>query len=162
MNLRGHLSDAFLGRAKRAYRFAVEGSSGPSVSLWGQINELPNPVHAALPSERQLRSIVDPVESDLFYGVDNLACSIAEQWKSNAAQYAALSSRADIARLAEALGVRRINVDSITEMERGSALTFLRWVDSHCDMFLSINHEANSGSRRADGARHFSAILSSS
>jgi hypothetical protein len=109
----GYLGDVFLDRVKRAYRFAVEGYSGSSVSLWGQINELQKPVHAALLANENdaLRSVfANPVASDLFYGVDNLAWSIAEQWKLNAdtARSAALSSRADIARLAEALGTRRI------------------------------------------------------
>jgi hypothetical protein len=109
----GYLGDAFLDRVKRVYRSASEGVSGLSGSIWGQINELQKPVHAALLADdnEALRSIfANPVASDLFYGVDNLACSIAEQWKSNAgaAQYAALSSRADIARLAEAHGARRV------------------------------------------------------
>jgi putative sugar O-methyltransferase len=36
-----------------------------------------------------------------------------------------------------------LNVDSITEMESGAALIFFRWIASHCETFLSINHEAN-------------------
>src|ERR1700689_4343551 len=102
-----YLGDSFLNRVKRAYRFAVDGFCGPSASLWGQINERQQPVHTALlaSDNNAIRAIFsNPVGSDLFYGVDNLCRSIADEWKSNsdASPYAALLSRGDIAKLAEA------------------------------------------------------------
>jgi hypothetical protein len=36
-----------------------------------------------------------------------------------------------------------INVDSMTEMSRSSAATYLRWMNGYTKMFLSINHENN-------------------
>jgi hypothetical protein len=41
-----------------------------------------------------------------------------------------------------------INVDSLTEMDRDTALEYLDMIRKHCDVFVSINHEVNAFTAR--------------
>jgi hypothetical protein len=47
-----------------------------------------------------------------------------------------------------------LNVDSMTEMGAKSSAKYARWLATHAELFLSINHEAN-GPAIADLARRF-------
>ena len=102
-----HLTDDFLDRVRRAYRLANEASQLPESEIWSSIAKIQTPVHEALmaPDNDAIRSIfVDPLSSDLYYGVDNLAASLSHP--SHAAGYA-LRSQTDIILLADAIGLRR-------------------------------------------------------
>ncbi len=75
---RDYLSDEFLDRVRRAYRFAV-GSYPHSRGMWRDFDRRRADIHSALLHEdlSALRYIfADPIRTDLFYGVDNLCLSL--------------------------------------------------------------------------------------
>ena len=105
-----YLSDAFLGRVKRSYRLAMERVPGGEGTIWPQIDLLRRPVHEALMAAEnsELRNMfADPITTDLFYGVDNLASTIEGTLAAIPGIDVALPEQArdQITRLAEALGV---------------------------------------------------------
>jgi hypothetical protein len=74
-----HLGDAFLNRVKQSYHLAMAKFAGTSTDMWSGIDTMRRPVHEALmaPDNAALRVIfANPITTDLFYGVDNLAKSI--------------------------------------------------------------------------------------
>ena len=102
-----HLTDDFLDRVRRAYRLANAANDHSGSEIWSSITKLQMPVHEALAASdnRAIRAIfADPLSSDLYYGVDNLAASIGSP--GDAAGFAS-QSRADIILLADALSLRR-------------------------------------------------------
>jgi hypothetical protein len=107
-----YLSDGFLERVKRSYGLAMEKVPGGEGTIWPQIDLLRRPVHDALTASENsaLRDIfADPIATDLFYGVDNLASTIEGNLATKPGVDVALAEQArdQIATLAQALGVIR-------------------------------------------------------
>jgi hypothetical protein len=107
-----YLSDGFLERVKRSYRLAMEKISGGEGAIWPQIDLMRHPVHDALMASEntRLRDILaDPITTDLFYGVDNLASTIEDILTATPDADIRLSEQArdQIVMLAQALGVIR-------------------------------------------------------
>jgi hypothetical protein len=76
---RGYPSDDFLDRVRRAYQSAIATTRAVG-GMWHDIDARRADVHAALLADGTdaLRAIfIDPVSTDLYYGVDNLCRSIA-------------------------------------------------------------------------------------
>lgn len=72
-----YLSDAFLGRVRRAYRTAIDAAPATR-GQWAALDERRADVHAASLADNHelLREIfIDPTTSDLYYGVDRLCRS---------------------------------------------------------------------------------------
>ena len=75
------VSSEFLFRVRRSYRLALELSPAPTGRIWSKINRMRADVHDALlaDSDEPLREIFTaPDRTDLFYGADNTAKSIAK------------------------------------------------------------------------------------
>jgi hypothetical protein len=107
-----YLADSFLDRVKRGYCLAIEKVSGLEGPIWPPVELLRRPIHDALisPGNNRLRDIfADPITTDLFYGVDNLALTIDAELAKIPHSNTALSEQASnlIVRLAHALGVVR-------------------------------------------------------
>jgi hypothetical protein len=107
-----YLTAEFLDRVKRSYCLAIEKSSGGEGPIWPQIDRLRRPIHEALisPGNKRLRDIfADPITTDLFYGVDNLAVTIDAELAKRPHANAGFAEQARnlIVRLAHALGVIR-------------------------------------------------------
>jgi hypothetical protein len=107
-----YLANDFLERVKRSYRLAIEKSSGCDGDIWPQIDVMRRPVHDALMASENdgLREIfADPLITDLFYGVDNLASTVERLLAANPDADVGLSEQArdQITKLAQALGVTR-------------------------------------------------------
>jgi hypothetical protein len=105
------LSDQFLDRVRRSYKLSTRVEALAHDSIWLGIGALQAPIHAALmaPDNGGLREIfANPVSSDLYYGVDNLAHTLMvgrdlpELEKGGAA-----NSRDQLIHLAEAMGLLR-------------------------------------------------------
>lgn len=107
-----YLSDNFREQLKRSYRLAMgKGSSGEG-PVWPQIDLMRRPVHDALTASKNsdLRDIfADPITTDLFYGVDNLASTIEGIFATKPDVDVGFSEQArdQIVKLAQALGVIR-------------------------------------------------------
>lgn len=102
-------NDLFLDRVRRAYRLSAPENAISPDSLWQGIAALNRPVHDALMAtdNNLLRGIfAEPVTSDLFYGMDDIALSLVG---SNPENYAFLAEamRGCLVLLAETMGIRR-------------------------------------------------------
>jgi hypothetical protein len=111
MNLQ-HLSDDFLNRVKHSYQIALSESPVPRGEIWPMIDGMRRSVHDALLANdtADLRRIfADPIISNLYYGVDNLAATIEDSFSRNPNADAAFAKQAEnqVAELASALGLRR-------------------------------------------------------
>lgn len=74
----GYLSDEFLDRVRCAYRLAVR-SHPRTRGMWSKFDRARSDIHDALLAEDRsaLRTVfLNPVRTDLFYGMDNLCLSV--------------------------------------------------------------------------------------
>lgn len=72
-------SDSFIDRLQRSYVLAIEEFSTSQGDIWSWIDGLRKPIHDALIEGDRIfirNMLADPITTDLFYGVDNLAASI--------------------------------------------------------------------------------------
>ena len=107
-----YLSDNFLHRVKRSYRLATEKVSDDEGIVWPQIDLMRRSVHDALVASENtgLRDIFsDPITTDLFYGVDNLASTMEGIFVATPGADVGLPKQArdQMVELAQALGVIR-------------------------------------------------------
>lgn len=75
---RDYLSDEFLDRVRRAYRLAIR-SHPRTRGMWSKFDRARSDIHDALLAEdcSPLRRVfLNPISTDLFYGVDNLCLSV--------------------------------------------------------------------------------------
>jgi hypothetical protein len=79
-NLKGNstknISDEFVLRLKNFYRCCV--LDNPESEVWDPITSMNRPIHDSLLSDDESlkRMLMDPVKTNLFYGVDNLAVGV--------------------------------------------------------------------------------------
>jgi hypothetical protein len=105
-----YLDDLFLERVRGAYRLSASEDAISTDSMWKHIATLNQPVHDALmaaDNDKLRRIFADPSSSDLYYGVDNLARSIAMQHGPEEGPHLVEQSRECVLLLAEAIGIRR-------------------------------------------------------
>jgi hypothetical protein len=105
-----YLGDHFLDRVKRAYRIAHGQTTIDSNSLWVPIMNLQGPIHTALMTDNNdaLRSIfIDPYESDLYYGMDQLSVSADNLVDRTGVPDFSIGLVSLIITLADAIGLRR-------------------------------------------------------
>ncbi|HEX4122323.1 MAG TPA: putative sugar O-methyltransferase [Verrucomicrobiae bacterium] len=99
-------------RIKCAYEASMQKWLGPGNSTWAEIGDRHSVIRRALLADDDaLKAILtDPGQTDLFYGFDNLCCSIEKRNNKNRKRRPLLAvvSKRQIIRLGEAMGVRGV------------------------------------------------------
>jgi hypothetical protein len=97
-----HLSDAFLDRVRRSYRRALDAGAHTTGRTWKLIDARRTDVHEALLADGngELRHIfADPIQTDLYYGMDGLCRSFMKSSDGRPfLELALASTRAPLAR----------------------------------------------------------------